>query len=70
VEILRKVMARILDSYYENPREVLLFFYYPADEYVSYLMTVDELDFYDEIECDDLFPGCDHRERILIFSLP
>ena len=70
VEILRKVMARILESYYENPREVLLFFYYPADEYVSYLMTVDELEFYDEIECDDLFPGKDNRERILIFSLP
>jgi predicted RNA methylase len=70
VEILRKVMARVLDSYYENPREVLLFFYYPADEYVSYLMTVEELEFYDEIECDDLFPGNDPRERILIFSLP
>lgn len=70
VEILHKVMARILDSYYENPREVLLFFYYPSDEYVAYLMTVDELDFYDEIECDDLFEGNDRRERILIFSLP
>ena len=69
-EILRKVMARILDSYYENPREILLFFYYPADEYVSYLMTVDELDFYDEIDCQDLFGGKDSRERILVFSLP
>ena len=29
VEILHKVMARILESYYENPREMLLFFYYP-----------------------------------------
>lgn len=70
VEILRKVMARILESYYENPREVFLFFYYPADEYVSYLMTVDELEFYDEIECDDLFAGNDPRERILIFQIP
>ena len=70
VEILRKVMARILESYYENPREMLLFFYYPSDEFISYLMTVDELDFYDEIECDDLFPGNDPRDRILIFSLP
>ena len=69
VEILRKVMARILESYYEHPREIFLFFYYPADTYVSYLMTVEELDFYDEIECDDLFPGNDPRERILIFSL-
>ena len=70
VEILHKVMARILESYYENPREIYLFFYYPSDEYISYLMTVDELEFYDEISCDDLFPGKDPRERILIFSLP
>ena len=70
VEILHKVMARVLDSYYENPREIFLFFYYPSDEYLAYLMTVDELEFYDEIECDDLFPGKDPRERILIFQLP
>lgn len=68
-ELLHKVLARIIESWYENPREIFLFFYYPADEYVSCLMTVDELEFYDEIECDDLFPG-DDRERILIFQLP
>ena len=70
VEILHKVMARICDSWYEHPREMFLFFYYPADEYISYLMTVDELEFYDEIECDDLFEGYDERERIIIFQLP
>ena len=70
VEILQKVMARILESYYEEPREILLFFYYPSDEFVAYLMTLEELDFYDEIGCEDLFPGKDPRERILIFSLP
>lgn len=70
VEILRKVMARVLASYYENPREMLLFFYYPSEEYVSYFMTVDELEFYDEIPCGDLFAGNDPREQILIFSLP
>ena len=69
-EILHKVMARIMESRYENPREVFLFFYYPADEYISYLMTVDELEFYDEIECEDLFAGNDPRERIMIFRLP
>jgi len=68
-EILHKVMARIMESYYVHPREVFLFFYYPSDEYVSCLMTVDELEFYDEIECDDLFQGQDARERILIFQL-
>ncbi len=70
VEILHKVMAKITDSYYEAPREMFLFFYYPSDEYISYLMTVDELEFYDEIECEDLFGGKDPRERILIFQLP
>ena len=69
VELLRKVMARILESYYENPREMLLFFYYPSEEYISYLMTVDELGFYDEISCGDLFEGNNARERIMIFSL-
>ena len=69
VELLRKVMAKIIDSYYEKPREMYLFFYYPSDEYISYLMTVDELEFYDEIECDDLFAGNDRRERIMIFAL-
>ena len=70
VEILHTVMARIIESWYEYPREVYLFFYYPADEYISYLMTVDQLEFYDEIECDDLFAGNDPRERIMIFQLP
>ena len=70
VEILHKVMARIIGSWYEHPREMFLFFYYPADEYISCLMTVDELEFYDEIECDDLFEGNDPRERIMIFQLP
>ena len=70
VEILRKVMARVLESYYETPREILLFFYYPSVEYLSYLMTVDELEYYDEIPCGDLFEGNNARERIVIFSLP
>jgi hypothetical protein len=63
-------MARIIESYYEHPREMLLLFYYPSDEYISYLMTVDLLEFYDEIECDDLFESNGARERILIFKLP
>ena len=70
VELLRKVMARVLESYYCKPRELFLFFYYPSDEYISYLMTVEELEFYDEIECEDLFGGKDPRERIMIFQLP
>ncbi len=69
VEILRKVIARILGSYYEKPREMLLFFYFPSDEYISYLMTVPELEFYDEISCDDLFDEDAMRERIIVFQI-
>ena len=69
VGILRKVVAKILASYYEKPRKILLFFYYPSEEYISYLMTVDELDVYDEIPCGDLFEAKSKRERILVFSL-
>ena len=69
VEILRSVLERIKESYYEHPREMLLFFYYPSDEYVSHLMTMDELTFLDEINCRDLFDGENSRERILVFQI-
>ena len=69
LEILRKVMARIRESYYEKPRRMQLYFYYPSDEYISYLMTVDELMVYDEISCQDLFNGNDPRERIILFQV-
>ena len=67
LEILRKTVARIIDSYYEHPREIQLFFYYPSDEYISYLMTVDEFSFLDEISCQDFFEGNDPRERMVVF---
>lgn len=69
VEILRKVMARLVESYYYMPREIQLFFYYPSDEYISYLMTVNELEFEDEIDCSDLFEDNNVRERIMIFRM-
>lgn len=69
VEILKKAMARILESYYENPREIRLYFYYPSEEYVRYLTDLDELDAGGMISCRDLFPGENEREKILIFSV-
>ena len=69
VEILQSVLSRILTSYYENPRQIFLFFYYPHEDFVAYLMTKMELAFVDEIDCQDLFDGRDDRERILIFEV-
>lgn len=68
IELLRKVIARIVESYYACPREITLCFYYPSEEYISYLMTVEEIEFYDEINCGDLFDSNDAREQIMIFK--
>jgi SAM-dependent methyltransferase len=69
IEVLNSVLGKIVNSYYENPRPMSLFFYYPNEEYVAFLMTKDELMFVDEIECMDLFQGENKRERILIFEI-
>ncbi len=69
VEILQKVIARIKESYYEAPREMLLFFYYPSKEYIAYLMTVREFSFLDEISCIDLFNENKEREKIIVFEI-
>ena len=70
IEIFQSVLGKIMDSYYHNPREMFLFFYYPSDEYVAFLMTVPELEFYDDIDCRDLFLSASDREKILVFTLP
>ena len=69
VEILRAVLQNILESYYENPREMRMFFYFPSDEYLGELMTNDALMFVDEIDCSDLFPNNRQRERVLVFEV-
>ena len=70
VDILREVMAKIMDSHNRDPRDAFLFFYYPSPEYLSYLMEVDGLELYEEIACGDLFEGNDPRERVIVFQLP
>ena len=69
VEILKSVLHRIRESWYGNPRQILLFFYYIQDDYLSCLMNMDELMFVDEIDCRDLFEGDNLRERIMVFKM-
>lgn len=57
------------ENYMVPERVDRFFFYYPSNEYISYLMTVDELQFWDEIDCRDLFSGDEPRERIVVFEL-
>ena len=67
-KILRSVMRHLLDAWHEHPRPFKLFFYYPSHDVLSYLMTLDELIFLDEIDCEDLYEEKDERERIMIFE--
>lgn len=66
--ILKRVIDRIVWSWYENPRKIQLFFYYPTDEDAAVLTGTQELMFSDEIDCSDLFEGDQKRERILVFE--
>lgn len=69
LEVLRSVFGRILESHYGKPRAMRLFFYYPSEEYRSWLMTRDDLRYLAELDCRDLFSGGNSREQILIFEL-
>ena len=64
------MLAKSLESYYAAPRKMLLFFYYPSDEYIAYLMAVEELEFFEEIRCEGMIEGVRERERVVIFRLP
>ena len=57
----------VIATHIENSEFFIAFM---SDAYLGSLDMVDELDFYDEIDCQDLFGGKDSRERILVFSLP
>lgn len=69
VIILRSILKKIYDSYYESPRRILLMFYYPSTEYMDCLMNDSRLTLVDEIDCGDLFKGSNERERIVVFSI-
>ncbi len=69
VPILRRVMNRIMQSYYETPRQLRFFFYYPTEEYAAELMR-SELVFVEKVEGSDLVAVEDPREHILIFEMP
>lgn len=69
VILLRSILKKIYESYYESPRRILLLFYYPSTEYMECLMNESRLTLVDEIDCGDLFKGSDERERIVVFSI-
>ncbi len=66
---LKSVMKHVMESYERAPRLIRIFVYYPQNAYVAYLTSMPEAMFYDEIDCTDLFPEEDDRNRIMIFEI-
>ena len=69
IAVFKSVMGRVVEAYYAKERRMILFFYYPQDEYIAYLSTIDEVMFVDEIDCTDLFEEKDPRNRIMIYEI-
>lgn len=69
VKILQGVLGRILESYYEFPREMKLFFYYMLDEYRCHMLAQDMFSYVGEVDCGDLFHNADEKERIIVFKV-
>ena len=69
IEIFFSVINNIITSYYENPREIMIFLYYPDNDFMSYMMGLDEFICIDEIDCTELYDEYDERERILVFEI-
>ena len=65
--ILRTVMMNLLSSCQESPREFLLFFYYPSQAYIDYLLSLPQLSLTDTLVCHRNSPERDTREKLLIF---
>ena len=69
IAVFKSVMDRVIGTCYEAEHRMMMFFYYPQDEYIAYLSTIDEVMFADEIDCTDLFTEKDNRNRIMIYEI-
>ena len=69
VKILQGVLGRILESYYDSPREMKLFFYYMLDDTRSFMMAQDMFSWCGEVDCRDLFHNTDEKEKVIIFRI-
>ena len=68
VQIFRKIINNILDSYYINERKIEIILYYPSDDYIYYLENSTPFILKDEVILDYLYDS-DSQERFLIYEL-
>ena len=64
IQILRSVFYKILSSYYENQRNMYLIFYYPNEDYISFIANEDHLDIVEMIPL-----STDPQEKLYIIKV-
>lgn len=67
--VFEAVLRRLRQSWYANPRQMLLLCYYPSPEYIQCLEGCPEIQRLGSIDCSDLFRR-NPRERIEVYALP
>ena len=68
-KVFEGVLRRLAASCLENPRPMVLFCYYPSEEYIAALEAEPLARHVETIDCGDLFNGKNPRERIEIYRL-
>lgn len=66
---LKRVLANIFDSVYQETRRMRLFFYYSYEETEAFLLNHVNLQVEDVLDCRDLFDAEDIREKILVLTV-
>lgn len=69
ISILRGVVQQIKKSYEEHPRKIKMYFYYPQDEYVTFLLSIPEFELAGEVDCGGSAALEEVRNRIIIFAI-
>ena len=69
-EVFAKVLHCMAQSLDRSPRPAQLFLYYPDESYSSVLREANLFTYRETIDCRDLFPNEDPRERIDLWEIP
>jgi SAM-dependent methyltransferase len=69
LSIWQEVFQNLKASWNRKNREIRLFLYFPEEDTEKYLKNMDNIRQEAEIDCGDLFPIEDTREKILILSM-
>lgn len=68
-KVFEGVLRRIIKSWYERPRKIVLLCYYPSQAYIELLENAPEISRLEGVDCRDLFNAKNPREYIAVYAL-